>query len=126
MIHVNHRFIVQDTHNNKLQRRMPYMCISPHWCSICKKNSKSQSHIFISCEFTISNWEILLSSFGWSTTFPKILLFSFHMFFFGHPFKKEKKLILLIWQERNHQIFCGKELPMDRFFDCVVFLAITE
>ena len=37
---------------DQVQRRMPFICISPHWCSLCK----SVNHIFLHCSYSIQLW----------------------------------------------------------------------
>ncbi|KAB2635258.1 hypothetical protein D8674_025792 [Pyrus ussuriensis x Pyrus communis] len=47
---------------DQIQRRSPFICISPHWCSLCKAKEESVNHIFLHCSYTIqlcTNFEAL-------------------------------------------------------------------
>ncbi|KAB2615114.1 ribonuclease H protein [Pyrus ussuriensis x Pyrus communis] len=42
---------------DQIQRRSPFICFSPHWCSLCKAKEESVNHIFLHCSYTIQLWK---------------------------------------------------------------------
>lgn len=49
-----------------LQRRRPFMHLSPHWCSLCYEDGESVHHIFLHWSFTFRIWSYFLSRMGLS------------------------------------------------------------
>ena len=37
--------------SENLQKRTPYITLSPNWCPLCKKENESQSHLFMQCTY---------------------------------------------------------------------------
>lgn len=50
---------------DKLQRRVSYIQISPRWCILCKEKGELQGHLFTRCSYSTKFWNKILSSFGW-------------------------------------------------------------
>lgn len=78
-----------NTHE-KLQRRIPYMAISPHWCALCKQSIESIGHVFVSCDIANSFWSKILPLFDWLVALPSDMHSLLALTLTGHPFTKEK------------------------------------
>ena len=50
---------------DKVQSRMPFVCLSPHWCVLCKFGEESANHVFLHCLYSIQLWWKLLNE-SWS------------------------------------------------------------
>lgn len=98
-----------NTHD-KLQRIMPYMCLSLYWCPLCKQHSESIGHIFVSREFSTKIWTRILNIFGLSVALPTDMPLLLASTLIGHRLNNEKRCIWLhfiwallwtLWIERN-------------------------
>ncbi|KAM1157902.1 hypothetical protein ACFX1X_028768 [Malus domestica] len=99
---------------DKIQRRNPLMCLSPHWCSLCKAKEESVNHIFLHCSYSIQLWWKLFQEVKVSWVIPKrcFELLSTNFKALG-KWKKSKALwgclvsaiFWNIWLERNRRIF---------------------
>lgn len=49
---------------------MPFMYVSPHWCILCKQHRESIGHVFVSCKFSPSFWNKIISLFSWLVALP--------------------------------------------------------
>ncbi|KAM2348663.1 hypothetical protein ACFX1X_012268 [Malus domestica] len=99
---------------DRIQRRNPLMCLSPHWCSLCKAKEESVNHIFLHCSYSIQLWWKLLQEVKASWVIPKgcFELLSTNFQALG---KRKKSKVLWgclvsaifwhIWLERNKRIF---------------------
>lgn len=47
------------------------MCLSPLWCSLCKKNGENVDQILLHCSFSSTIWAKLLDQFGIVGAFPE-------------------------------------------------------
>ena len=47
------------------------MCLSPHWCSLCKAKEESVNHIFLHCSYSIQLWWKLFQEVKVSWVIPK-------------------------------------------------------
>lgn len=54
-----------------LQRRRPYIPLSPHWCSLCYKNRELIHHIFLHWSFSHKIWCYFLVRIGLYWVMPK-------------------------------------------------------
>lgn len=43
-----------------LQRRVPYMALTPSWCHMCHSQSESVVHLFLHCNFAALSWHFIL------------------------------------------------------------------
>ena len=99
---------------DRIQRRNPFMCLSPHWCSLCKAKEESVNHIFLHCSYSIQLWWKLFQEVKVSWVIPKgcFELLSTNFKALGKG-KKSKALwgclvsaiFWNIWLERNKRIF---------------------
>ncbi|TQD89699.1 hypothetical protein C1H46_024693 [Malus baccata] len=99
---------------DRIQRRNPLMCLSPHWCSLCKAKEESVNHIFLHCSYSIQLWWKLFQEVKASWVIPKgcFELLSTNFKALG---KRKKSKVLWgclvlaifwnIWMERNKRIF---------------------
>ncbi|XP_020420593.1 uncharacterized protein LOC18774736 [Prunus persica] len=97
-----------------LQRRCPYLCISPHWCALCNKAGQSVDHLLIHCPFSLKLWETLLKEVNTVWVIPEgcFELFSIRFDALGRG-KKAKILwgslmqavVWNLWMERSRRIF---------------------
>ena len=120
--------------SENLQKRMPYITLSPNWCPLCKKENESQSHLFMQCTYTQNFWTTILNIFGWHLTFPREVKDFLDMTLTYHPFKNAKALLWKnlimaffwnMWKERNQRIFAETTQTYTKFFDNVVYQAIS-
>ena len=118
--------------SENLQKRMPYISLSPNWCPLCKKENKSQSHLFMLCTYAQNIWTTILNIFGWHLTFPREVKDFLDMALMYHPFKNPKalswkNLIMTffwnMWKERNQRIFAEKTQTCAKLFNIVVYQA---
>uniref|UniRef100_A0A803PZR8 Reverse transcriptase zinc-binding domain-containing protein n=1 Tax=Cannabis sativa TaxID=3483 RepID=A0A803PZR8_CANSA len=94
-----------------LQRRRPFILISPGWCVSCKSSGEEVEHLFLHCKFSSKLWSMLLEEFGliWALprSVPQMLV---------SKIKGSKRQDILwktavlatiwaIWLERNTRIF---------------------
>ena len=54
----------------KLQQRNPYMVLSPDCLVLCTTDHETQSHLFITCQYSDRFWKEITLAFRWFTTFP--------------------------------------------------------
>lgn len=54
-----------------LQRRLPFMMISPNWCVLCKNAEESLNHLFLECTFSSAIWSYFLSNLNNSWVMPR-------------------------------------------------------
>lgn len=47
-----------------LQRRRPFMALSPSWCIMCKSENESPNHIFLHCRFAVLGWNYFFFNKG--------------------------------------------------------------
>ena len=57
-----------------LQRKRPFLCLSPSWCVMCKHEQESILHLFIQCNFARSLWIKVFREFGITSEIPNNLL----------------------------------------------------
>lgn len=93
------------------------LCLVNH-CSLCLKEEKSHTRLFIDCSFSLEVWQILLAGFGYARK-PRSLRFELRWI----VMKRRWKVLFVkltctfcamlyeIWKERNTRIF--KEIQMD-------------
>lgn len=60
-----------------LQRRRPFMLLSPHWCALCHLDGGSVHHIFLHCSFTHKVWIYFISRMGCYWVMPEKLYLMF-------------------------------------------------
>ncbi|TQE05371.1 hypothetical protein C1H46_008961 [Malus baccata] len=56
---------------DRIQRRNSLMCLSPHWCSLCKAKEEGVNHIFLHCSYSIQLWWKLFQEVKVSWVIPK-------------------------------------------------------
>ncbi|KAI5347538.1 hypothetical protein L3X38_000425 [Prunus dulcis] len=90
------------------------MCLSPHWCVLCKGHEENADHLFLHCPFSLNLWWSLIREVKAIWVIPKdcFSLISTRLDALG---KGKKALILWgclghsllwnIWHERNRTIF---------------------
>lgn len=114
---------------DRLQRRMPYMYLSPSWCHMCCQHVESPPHLFAHCSFATCFWNFILEAFGWSLTCPNSISNLLASLLVGHPFGSSKRTIWLVivhaffwtlWGERNDRLFRGSYSPFEWFMDLVL------
>ena len=57
-----------------LQKRRPFMSLSPHWCVLCKKELESTNHLFLHCSFAEIIWSYFLSNQSRMWVMPESLV----------------------------------------------------
>ncbi|KAM1060262.1 hypothetical protein TB1_024191 [Malus domestica] len=99
---------------DQIQRRMPFACFSPHWCTLCKSGEESVNHIFLHCPYSIQLWWKLLKEAGARWVTPKgcfkLLSIKFEGLGKGRKAKTLWGSLLMalfwnIWLERNKRVF---------------------
>lgn len=61
---LNHKAInTQD----RIQRRLPKIALSPNGCIMYYKEAESQDHLFVTCEFANRFWRFVIEVFYWQT-----------------------------------------------------------
>lgn len=43
---------------DQIQKKRPFVCISPQWCFLCK-GSESVDNLFLHCPFSLQRWRLL-------------------------------------------------------------------
>ncbi|XP_030479135.1 uncharacterized protein LOC115696374 [Cannabis sativa] len=114
-----------------LQRRRPFILISPGWCVCCKSNGEEVEHLFLHCKFSSKLWSMLLEEFGliWALprSVPQMLM---------SKIKGSKRQDILwktavlatiwaIWLERNTRIFEDVENSAIVVWDKIKFWTAT-
>ncbi|VVA25489.1 Hypothetical predicted protein, partial [Prunus dulcis] len=116
-----------------LQRRCPYLCMSPHWCALCNMAGDSVNHLLLHCPFSLKLWETLLQEVNTVWVIPEgcFELFSIRIDALGRG-KKAKILwgslmqavVWNLWLERNRRIFENyKGVGVAELWDRVKFWA---
>lgn len=116
---------------DRLQRRFPFMCISPHCCPFCIKKGKGVEHLLFKCAFARDvwwKWNI------WSrgqvrnpTSIPRLKLALERLC--GKSRKVHVSaigvlaVIWILWQERNNCIFDDKHKDLELVWEESKFLA---
>ena len=99
---------------DQIQRRSPFICFSPHWCSLCKAKEESVNHIFLHCSYTIQLWWKLFQEVRVSWVIPQgcfeLLSTNFEALGIGRKAKALWGCLMSavfwnIWLERNKRIF---------------------
>ncbi|ONH94897.1 hypothetical protein PRUPE_7G038000 [Prunus persica] len=54
-----------------LQRHRPFMCLSPHWCTLCNMDRESADDLFIHCPYSLKVWWSLLQEVNAAWVIPK-------------------------------------------------------
>ncbi|CAL2262014.1 unnamed protein product [Prunus armeniaca] len=97
-----------------VQRKRPFMYLSPQWCVLCKLGEESVDHLFLHCPFSLSLWGLLWREVGTVWVIPKgcadFLCSDFEVWGSG---KRASTLwgclvhsvFWNIWMERNRRIF---------------------
>ncbi|PON67213.1 WD repeat containing protein [Parasponia andersonii] len=99
------------------KKERPYQSLSPGWCVLCKKDSESQDHLFLHCEFSIILWYYILKGLGRRWVIPRFSqdLLEVGQGLFGNQRGRLLwKVVVLaslwaLWLERNRRIFEGVE-----------------
>lgn len=47
-----------------LQKRLPFLSLSPGWCIMCGVSDEYRDHLFLNCSVAYSIWNRLLKEFG--------------------------------------------------------------
>lgn len=116
-----------------LQGHRPFMCLSPHWCALCKSDGETVDHMFIHCPYALKVWWLLLGEVNavWVTPKGCFKLLSCKIDALGRG-KKAKVLwgnllqamIWNLWVERNRRIFDDyKGVEASELWDRVKFWA---
>lgn len=111
-----------------LQRRKPFMPLSPHWCALCQMDGKSVHHIFLHCSFTHKVWIHFISRIGVYWVMPEtIQLMFFSWKYFGDSLRSTKfgecllhAILWGIWRERNDIIFLGKARNCEEVIEAII------
>lgn len=102
------------------------------WCSMCRCNCESPTHLFVPCPFASNYWRIVLEAFGWSLPCSNLIFDILVSLMVGHPFGGIKRLIWLailraffwaLWCEQNVCIFRDFFFSFDRFMDLDLSIA---
>uniref|UniRef100_A0A803P465 Reverse transcriptase domain-containing protein n=1 Tax=Cannabis sativa TaxID=3483 RepID=A0A803P465_CANSA len=99
--------------HDKVQKRKPFLYISPGWCVCCKGSGESVGHLFLECKFIGRIWRYVLGEFGLSWVMPRSVSHLIASKLIGS--KRKTKLwksailatIWAVWLERNARIFEG-------------------
>lgn len=80
------RLVTSPSTQDKLQHRIPYMDLSPQWCSMCKPQGQLRilAEYFCQLFFATMFWRSILADFGWSWPYLMIPTFSFAHAFGPH------------------------------------------
>lgn len=96
-----------------LQKRRPFIQLSPQWCSLCKKDGESVHHIFLHCSFTYEVQAYFISRMGINWVIPREVSKLFHSWGTYEVNDRSKQfgevilhaIIWGVWKERNNRIF---------------------
>ncbi|CAL9018470.1 unnamed protein product [Prunus brigantina] len=97
-----------------VQRKRPFMYLSPHWCVLCKYCEESVDHLFLHCPFSLSLWGLLWREVGTVCVIPKgcsdFLCSDFVVWGSGKCTSTLWRCLVHsvfwnIWMERNRRIF---------------------
>ena len=99
-----------------LQKRQPYLSISPSWCVVCKKDCESINHLFLHCPMVYRVWIAVIQKFKVSWVLPQDVNQLIEEAFMVGRDKRTKLLWSLVicatlwtvWRERNQRIFEDK------------------
>ena len=112
-----------------LQRRQPFLSISPGWCVMCKNENESVDHLFLHCTTAQRVWTYVLQKFKVSWVLPyevtQLIEGDFTM-------QRDKRIKLLwsivihavlwsLWKERNMCIFEDKEGTLANIIESVYY-----
>ncbi|KAK9154956.1 hypothetical protein Sjap_002436 [Stephania japonica] len=112
---------------NVLQDRCPYLCISPSWCVLCKRDNETIDHVFFSCPLPHRIWLEMLNEVGWNGRMPSCLLDCLNDGE-AHLLKGRKgtlwrvgmlALLWNIWEERNNRIFLGQDRDWEEIWESI-------
>lgn len=99
-----------------LRRHMPFMALSPAWCSLWQAVDESLSHIFKHCPFASRFWNTLELVFL-TLVSPRNVKDLLILILLGHLFKNIKALqwmnitrvfYWILWKGWNRIVFLGK------------------
>ncbi|ONI36148.1 hypothetical protein PRUPE_1G572100 [Prunus persica] len=97
-----------------VQRKRPFMYLSPQWCVLCKLCEESVDHLFLHCPFSLSLWWLLWREVGTVWVIPKgcsdFLCSDFVVWGLGKLTSTlwgclVHSVFWIIWMERNRRIF---------------------
>lgn len=97
-----------------VQRRRPYLCLSPHWCLMCKKDDESVDHLFLHCPVAFTLWLRLCRGGNLSWVIPATCVALFwkkHKYFGGRKWDvilgrcAMLAIIWVVWIKRNRWVF---------------------
>ncbi|KAK9286213.1 hypothetical protein L1049_014598 [Liquidambar formosana] len=116
--------------NDWVQRKRPFVCLSPQWCVLCKKEGEFVDHLFLHCDISIALWQRLFNLANLSWVRPSYSLLEVEFRGFGRS-KRAKVLwssvvlaiFWVIWIERNSRIFRDLVEEMDVLASLLDFLS---
>ncbi|KAK9287462.1 hypothetical protein L1049_015883 [Liquidambar formosana] len=118
--------------NDWVQRKRPFVCLSPQWCVLCKKEGEFVENLFLHCDISIALWQRLFNLANLSWVRPQHSYSLLEVEFRGFGQSKRAKVLWssvvlaifwVIWIERNSRIFRDLVEEMDGIWDRVCFLA---
>lgn len=100
-----------------IQRKLPYHCLSPHMCVLCRQDQEDIQHLFFGCSYASSCWSRLFGFFNFSWTMGSDFKSNVLQVLLGPRLNKEPKLLWInavkallseIWFEGNQRVFNDK------------------
>ena len=110
-----------------MQKRRPFICLSPGWCVCCKKSSEEVAHLFLGCCLAQKLWIKLLNEFGIQWIFPQSVSLMMVSKVGGRKGRSYLwrtavlAIMWVIWLERNNRIFEGIEASVEDLWEKVRF-----
>ena len=112
-----------------LQKRQPFLSVSPSWCVMCKQDSESINHLFLHCPLVYRVWIAVIQKFKVSWVLPQDVNQLIEGPFMVGREKKTKlmwslaihAILWTVWRERNQRIFENKEQSFANIIDSVYY-----
>lgn len=111
-----------------LQRRRPYMALSPSVCCLCHISEESGNHIFIHCLFSYGIWSYFMQGLSLCFVMPESfceILCQWGVGVFGQRgcmffLTLLHGIVWGIWKERNRIIFEDKKINLGKVIDAIL------
>ncbi|XP_030483308.2 uncharacterized protein LOC115699905 [Cannabis sativa] len=110
-----------------MQKRRPFICLSPGWCVCCKKSNEEVAHLFLGCCLAQRLWIKLLNAFEIQWVLPGSVPLMMVSKVGGRKGRSYLwrtavlAIIWVIWLERNNRIFEGIEASVEDLWEKVRF-----
>uniref|UniRef100_A0A803P8A0 Reverse transcriptase domain-containing protein n=1 Tax=Cannabis sativa TaxID=3483 RepID=A0A803P8A0_CANSA len=115
----------------RLQKKRPFLCISPGWCVCCKISGEDNAHLFLSCSLARSLWIMLINEFEiqWAMpcSVPCMLVSKVGSSNRSTSLWRTAVLSVLwvVWLERNNRTFEGAACSIEVLWEKIKFWTAT-